>query len=47
MDRFINLDLLMNPGNWLIVILMLAIFVFGLHLLQQPLQGLKGTVNVI
>lgn len=47
MDRFINLDLLMNPGNWLIVILMLAIFVFGLHLLAQPLQGLKGTVQVI
>lgn len=47
MDRIINLDLLMNPGNWLIVIAMLALFVFGLHLLQAPLQSLGGTVNVI
>ena len=47
MDRIINLDLLMNPGNWLIVILMLAIFVFALHLLAQPLQGIATTVNVI
>lgn len=47
MDRFINTDLLLNPGNWLIVILMLAIFVFGLHLIQKPLEGLKGTVQVI
>lgn len=47
MDRFINTELLFNPGNWLIVILMLAVFVFGLHLLTGPLQGLKGTVQVI
>lgn len=33
MDRIINLDLLLNPLNWVIVALMLAIAVFGLNLI--------------
>lgn len=33
MDRIINLDLLLNPLNWIIVGLMLAIALFGLNLI--------------
>ena len=47
MDRIINTELLLNPMNWVVVILMLAIFVFGLHVLAQPLAGIGGLVNVI
>jgi hypothetical protein len=33
MDRFVNLDLLAEPINWIVVALMLAIATFGLNLL--------------
>lgn len=35
MDRILNLDILLNPLNWLIVALMLAIAVFGLNLIAS------------
>lgn len=40
MPDLINWDLLLNPANWLIVILMLAIFVFALRALQEPLASI-------
>jgi hypothetical protein len=46
MDRIINIDLLANPLNWVIVILMLAIGVYGLALLAAPLDTIGGLVNV-
>jgi hypothetical protein len=46
MDRIINIDLLANPLNWIIVILMLAIGVYGLALLAAPLDTIGGLVNV-
>lgn len=33
--KIINVDMIANPGNWLIVALMLAIAVFGLHLVTE------------
>ena len=39
MDRIINVDLLLNPLNWVIVALMLAIAVFGLNLIMQGGQS--------
>jgi hypothetical protein len=36
MDRFVNLDLLAEPINWVVVALMLAIATFGLNLLLAP-----------
>jgi len=40
--ELINFELIRNPLNWIVVILMLAIAVFALHLLQQPLNTLGG-----
>ena len=40
MPQLINLDLLRNPYNWIIVILMLAIGVYALTLLAAPLDAL-------
>jgi hypothetical protein len=48
MDRFLNLELLRQPLNWLIVIMMLAIFVFGLNLLQPALSEIQtATMQVV
>jgi hypothetical protein len=48
MDRVINLSLLREPYNWIIVILMLAIAVYGIALLQPTLTGLQtSTMQVI
>lgn len=48
MPQLINLDLLRSPINWVIVILMLAIAVFGLTLLQSSLGELHtSTLQVI
>lgn len=46
MDRFINLGLLAEPYNWIIVALMLAIAVFALNLLTEPLATLRGAQSV-
>lgn len=46
MDSFINTDLLLNPYNWIVVILMLAIGVYGLCLLGGPLDTVGGLLNV-
>ena len=46
MDKIINVDLLANPLNWIVVILMLAIGVYGLALLAAPLDTVGGLVNV-
>lgn len=48
MDRVINLSLLREPYNWIIVILMLAIAVYGMALLQPTLTGLQtSTMQVV
>jgi hypothetical protein len=47
MDRFINLALLREPYNWIIVILMLAISVFALNLLAEPLATLRGAQTIV
>lgn len=39
MDRIVNLDILLNPLNWVIVGLMLAIAVFGLNLIVGSNSG--------
>ena len=36
MDRIVNWELLKEPLNWIIVILMLMIGVFGLNLIMNP-----------
>jgi len=43
--QIVNTDLVLNPLNWFVVILMLAIAVFALHLLQQPINQL-GQLNI-
>ena len=40
MPQLINWDLLSNPYNWVVVILMLAIGVYALTLLAAPLDAL-------
>ena len=45
MDRIINVDLLLNPLNWIIVGLMLAIAVFGLNLIMGSAQG-QGAISL-
>jgi hypothetical protein len=45
MDRIINLELLLNPLNWVIVGLMLAIAVFGLNLIAGSASG-SGAVTL-
>lgn len=48
LSRVINWELLREPYNWVIVIMMLAIGYMLLMLVQKPLQALPvGTVNVI
>lgn len=48
MDKFINLDLLRHPYNWIIVILMLAIGYGILMMIQKPLSQLPtGTMTVV
>lgn len=48
LDRIINWDLLRQPYNWVIVILMLAIGYMILMTIQKPLSELPtGTMNVI
>ena len=48
LDRIINWQLLKEPYNWVIVILMLAIGYMILMMVQQPLQELPtGTMKVI
>jgi hypothetical protein len=45
--EFINLPLLTQPINWVIVILMLAIAVWGLTLLDPALGQIGSTVQVV
>jgi hypothetical protein len=45
MDRIVNLDILLNPLNWIIVGLMLAIAVFGLNLIAGESSG-GGAVSL-
>jgi preprotein translocase subunit SecG len=46
--QLVNLELLREPINWIIVILMLAIAVFGLTLLQPSLGALHtATMQVV
>jgi hypothetical protein len=40
LDRVVNLELLANPVNWIIVILMLAIAVYGINLLAPSMDQL-------
>lgn len=47
MDRIVNLDLLLNPINWVIVILMLAIAVYGLALIAAPIGQVGGLMKVV
>ena len=47
LSDIVNVDLLSHPYNWIIVILMLALSVFALCLLAQPLGQIGGIVNVI
>lgn len=42
MDRFINWELLKQPYNWIVVVLMLAIGVAALTYLQPTLQQRSG-----
>jgi hypothetical protein len=44
MPKLINWDLLRHPYNWIVVILMLAIAVYGLTLLAAPLGELDAAV---
>jgi hypothetical protein len=45
--ELINWPLLREPINWVIVILMLAIAVWGLTLLNPSLTQISGTVQVV
>jgi len=48
LDRFINWDLLKEPYNWLIVILMLAIGFMVVMMIQKPLSELPiGTALAV
>jgi hypothetical protein len=48
MPDLINVALLREPINWVIVILMLAIAVFGLTLLQPSLGAIQtSTMQVV
>lgn len=48
LSRVINWELLREPYNWLIVILMLAIGYMILMMIQKPLSELPtGTMEVI
>lgn len=48
LGRFINIDLLREPYNWVIVIMMLAIGYMILMMVQKPLSQLPtGTMSVV
>ena len=47
MDSIINIGLLSQPYNWIIVALMLAIGVFALNLLAEPLATLRSAQTVV
>lgn len=48
LGRIINFDLMREPYNWLIVILMMTSFAMMLMLVIQPAQELEtGTLSVI
>ena len=42
----VNLELLANPLNWIIVVLMLALSAFALCLLMAPLGQISGLTQV-
>ncbi len=44
MDRFVNLELMANPLNWIMVALILALSAFALNLLfaPPPSAGMSG-----
>jgi hypothetical protein len=42
MEKIVNLGMLAHPMNWIIVFLMLAVGVIGLHLLQPAMQQIAG-----
>jgi hypothetical protein len=42
MDKLINLGMAAHPLNWVIVFLMLAGGIIGLHLLQPAMQQIAG-----
>jgi hypothetical protein len=45
--EFINVPLISQPINWLIVILMLAIAVWGLTLLDPALGQIGSTIQAV
>lgn len=45
LSSIVNLDLLLNPYNWIVVILMLTIAVYGLTLLTGSLDQVGGFLN--
>lgn len=48
LGRILNFDLMREPYNWLIVILMMSTFALTLMLVIQPAQQLEtGTLSVI
>jgi hypothetical protein len=47
MPDLINWGLISNPANWIIVILMLAIAVFGLTLLDPALGQIHTTMQAV
>lgn len=48
LDRIINWDLLRQPYNWVLVILMLAIGFMILMMIQKPLSELPtGTLTAV
>jgi hypothetical protein len=45
MDRIVNWELLSNPINWIIVVLMLAIGTFALALLMSNTPAVMHTLD--
>ena len=45
-DDFVNVDLLSNPYNWIMIVLILAVVTFGLCLLAAPLGQIGGLTQV-
>lgn len=46
LDDFINVELISQPYNWIIVVLILAISVMALCLLAAPLGSIGGLTQV-
>ena len=42
----VNVPLLLEPYNWIVVAIMLAMTVLALNLLMQPLQTLQGAQSI-